>query len=336
VFRWTKATVSGTVPAFRACPFRFVGAALLLLLLAGQTSQGQVSRSEDENGKSHSSSDSVVTISKTVDEVRLNFTVTDKRGRFVKALKAEDFRLLDNAHPPERITHFQANAESPLRVILLFDISSSIKYRFGFEQKAAIYFLRQVLRPGVDQAAIISLGTEVREVQSMTDDVDQLTAAISRLQPGGNTSLYDAVVRASADLRSRLFPNDARKILIIVSDGADTASHFSDKDCLEAAVLSEATILVVDASIPLERNAPGQLFLRKMAENSGGLVLPARLEGELKGAFHAIAAVIRNQYALSYRPALFRRDGSFRTIQLDARKQHLIVHARTGYYAKLD
>ncbi|MFZ0479491.1 MAG: VWA domain-containing protein [Terriglobales bacterium] len=279
-------------------------------------------------------SESVVTISKAVDEVRLNFTVTDKNGKFIKALRAEDFNLLDNLHPPERVNHFQANSESPLRVVMLFDISSSIRYRFDFEQKAANHFLKHVLRPGVDQAAIISFGSEVTEVQSMTGDVNKLTSAISHLQPGGDTALHDAVVRASRDLRSQFSPSDARKIVIILSDGADTTSHAKAKDCNAAAISSEATILVVDASVPSERNSPGQIFLRKIALNSGGFVLPAREDSEIKDAFKKIDGVLRNQYALSYKPADFERDGAFRSVQLSTRKRGLIAHSRNGYYAK--
>ncbi|MGA9528724.1 MAG: VWA domain-containing protein [Terriglobales bacterium] len=278
-------------------------------------------------------SESVATISKAVDEVRLNFTVTDKNGKFIKALRAEDFDLLDNLHPPEHINHFQANTESPLRVVMLFDISSSIRYRFDFEQKAANHFLKHVLRPGVDQASIISFGSEVTEVQSMTGDINKLTFAVSHLQPGGDTALHDAVIRASRDLHSQFSPYDARKIIIILSDGADTTSHAKAKDCNAAAIASEASILVVDASVPSERNSPGQIFLRKMALNSGGFVLPAREDSELKAAFKTIAGVLRNQYALSYKPSDFQRDGGFRSVKLSTQRG-LVTHSRNGYYAK--
>ena len=147
--------------------------------------------------------------------------------------------------------------------------------------------------------------------------------------------MHDALIRASSDLfKSSSF--DSRKIIIILSDGTDTASHSNAKDCMAAAVSSDATILVVDASVPSERNSPGQVYLRKVAESSGGFVLPAREESEVKGAFRKIDVVLRNQYALTYKPALFARNGAYRTIQLTPRKQGFLVHARKGYYAAPD
>jgi len=290
--------------------------------------------SGDDSAKPAIESAPLFTVAAPVDEVRLNFTVTDKNGKFIKALTTDDFRLLDNVHPPERVLRFQARSDDPLRVVMLFDISSSIRYRFEFEQKAANHFLKHVLRPGVDQAAIISFGSDVQEVQPMTGDIALLTSAVSHLKAGGDTALHDAVIRASRDLA--LQPPDTRKIIIILSDGADTVSHAKGGDCMAASISSEATILVVDASVPSERDSPGQRFLRKVVESSGGFILPARLDSELKSAFQTINSVLRNQYSLSYKPAEFERNGSFRAIQLIAHKKGIVVHSRIGYYAKPD
>ena len=114
----------------------------------------------------YSTPDSLVTFSKRVDEVHLLFTVTDPHGRFVNVLKQEDFHLLDNGLPPERVYRFQAGTDLPLQIVLLVDISSSIRSRFPFEQKAASVLLKRVLRPGVDQSSVIAFGTDVKEVQS--------------------------------------------------------------------------------------------------------------------------------------------------------------------------
>ena len=307
-------------------------ASLLFLFLSSV--HAQIALAKDDAAKPASESVSLFTMSAPVDEVRLNFTVTDKGGKFIKALTADDFRLFDNVSPPERVLRFQAHVDSPMSVVMLFDISSSIRYRFEFEQKAANHFLKHVLRPGVDRAAIISFGSTVHEVQSMTGNINLLTSAVSHLKPGGDTALHDAVIRASHVLASQ--PPDNRKIIIILSDGADTISHAGSKDCMVAAISSDATIIVVDASVPSERNSPGQRFLRKVAEDSGGFVLPAREDSELKSAFNTINTVLRNQYSLTYKPSLFQRDGNFRAVELTTRRNGMIVHSRTGYYAKPD
>jgi VWFA-related protein len=92
-----------------------------------------------------------VTISKTVDEVNLSFTVTDKKGRFVGDLGPNDFRLLDNEQSPERLTFFQQRSDLPLHLAVLIDASASVEYRFKFETDAAAAFLKDVLRPSRDR-----------------------------------------------------------------------------------------------------------------------------------------------------------------------------------------
>jgi Ca-activated chloride channel family protein len=307
-----------------------VGVAFLLALCASQFSWGQLTRLERHDEVPDS--ELLPTISKFVDEVPLNFIVTDAHGKFVRSLGEHDFNLLDTGRPPERISHFRARTDSPLRVTLLFDLSSSIRDRLDFEKKAAKHFVKDILRPQVDQADVISFANEVREIQSMTGDVDKLVSAVSHLKAEGDTALYDAIVHASEDLRATR-SDEARNVIIIVSDGADTASHSSEKQCEKAVIASEATILVVDASVPSERNSPGQQFLYALVEHSGGLVLPAREDWELKSAFRMIEGALRSQYVLSYKPAALERNGAYRFIELNARKRGLKVHCRKGYYA---
>ena len=80
-------------------------------------------------------------------EVNLVFTVTDTKGRFITNLQQQNFGLLDDQRPPERVVHFRQETNLPLRVGLMLDTSNSIRSRFEFEQQAAIDFLLQILRP---------------------------------------------------------------------------------------------------------------------------------------------------------------------------------------------
>jgi hypothetical protein len=92
-------------------------------------------------------------------EVNLIFTVTDKRGRFIKDLKQNNFKLLDDKKPPEAIRDFRSETDLPLRVGLIIDCSESIRDRFKFEQESAIEFLNQVIRHKTDQAFVLGLMT---------------------------------------------------------------------------------------------------------------------------------------------------------------------------------
>ena len=96
-----------------------------------------------------------ITLAKRVDEVNLSFTVTDKKGHFIRDLSEDDFQVFDNQLAPEGLRFFQQQTDLPLRVVLLIDASDSIKDRFHFEQNAAlVFFLKKILRPGLDEALV--------------------------------------------------------------------------------------------------------------------------------------------------------------------------------------
>lgn len=277
-------------------------------------------------------SDPVLTIKTQVDEVRLFFTVTDSRGRFVKASQ-QDLHLLDNGLPPERLYHFEGRTALPLHIIMLVDISSSVRYRFPFEQKAAAMLLRNIVRPGMDRASVIAFGSNVNQVQALTGEVPRLEKAIRGLRPGGDTSLFDALLFASRELDSAAL-DGTRKVIVLLTDGADTASHGTDAESIEALVHSEATVLIIDSTVPSENGTKGQAFLDRLTTYSGGIILPARQTEELKNAFRAVEKVLRNQYALSYKPAELQPNGGYRAIQLTPMKRGWRVRCRSGYYAK--
>lgn len=278
-------------------------------------------------------SDSLLTIKKQVDEVRLFFTVTDSRGRFVTALSQHDFTLLDNGSPPERFYQFEGRTALPLQIIMLVDVSSSVRYRFPFEQKAAVMLLRNTLRPGIDRASVIAFGSNVHKVQALTTEIHSVEKAIHDLRPGGDTSLFDALLLASHELDSSAL-DGTRKVILLLTDGADTASRGTESESIDALVHSDATVLVVDSTVPSDSGTHGQAFLDRLTTHSGGVILPARQAGDLKNAFRAVERVLRNQYALSYKPAGFEANGGYRTIQLNAMKRGWRVRCRSGYYAK--
>ncbi len=130
-----------------------------------------------------------------VDLVDLIFTATDKHGHFIKDLKKDDIRLLDEGKPPVRIEAFESETGLPLRVGLLIDASNSIRDRFRFEQDAAVEFLHQVVRPKSDQAFVIGFDSLSDLTQDYTDNTDALARGVRVLRPGGGTALHDAVYR---------------------------------------------------------------------------------------------------------------------------------------------
>jgi Ca-activated chloride channel family protein len=278
--------------------------------------------------------DSVFTISKQVDEVNLILSVTDARGRFVDNLTADDLKLLDNHKSPEKWNYFQARTNLPLSVILAVDISSSVRDRLQFEQKAASTFLKHILRKETDEAGIVAFGSTVQEkTTGMSSDVNALDATIRSLQAGGETAMYDAVVLASHRLRAAKKRAAIRTVIILITDGVDTASKGTLKAAEEAAIRSEAAIFALDANSIYETDPKGRLILEKLTRETGGLVLSARENSDLKDSFSKIEKILRCQYALGYPPPKLEANGSFRSIEVISNKPGLHVHARNGYYA---
>ena len=274
------------------------------------------------------------TISKQVHEVNLFLSVTDEKGRFVSDLAADELKVLDNHKSPERLTYFQARTNLPLRVILAIDVSTSIRERLHFEQEAASAFLKHIMRTEMDEAAIVAFASTVQEkTQGMTNDVNALDATIRTLQAYGETAMYDAIVLSCRKLHGARRTGVVRPIIILITDGVDTASKETLQAAEESATRVEAAIFALDASSIYETDQKGRLVLEKLTHETGGIVLPARETGDLKGAFKTIEKILRNQYALGYPPPGLEADGSFRPIEVASSRRGLRVHARHGYYA---
>jgi Ca-activated chloride channel homolog len=156
-----------------------------------------------------------------VDLVDLIFTATDKHGHFIKDLRKDDVRLLDEGKPPQRVEAFESETGLPLRVGLLIDSSNSIRDRFRFEQDAAVEFLHQVVRPKSDQAFVVGFDSLSDLTQDYTDNTDALARGVRVLRPGGGTALHDAVLQASEKLASATIRGPARRAIILLSDGDD-------------------------------------------------------------------------------------------------------------------
>ncbi len=274
-----------------------------------------------------------LTITKRVDVVNLVFTVTDRKGHFVNNLPQSSFQLFDNHQVPQTIEYFQQQTNLPLHVALLIDLSDSIRGRFKFEQDAASAFLKKVLRPGKDEAFVIGFDQHVHVIQDTTGDVHKLSGSIHHMNPGGNTALYDAVIRASNKLRSS-GGGVTRKAIILISDGADTASKAALNDAIEAAEKAEAIVYVLSTNDLREAQHPqGDKIMDLIARPTGGHILPAREKGDLQYGFAEIEKALRSQYAVGYHPADFKSDGGFRAIEIIPDQPTFKVQCRRGYFA---
>ncbi len=270
------------------------------------------------------------------DEVNVIFTVTDKHNKFIKDLKKDQFKILDNNRPPKQILDFAAETDLPLRVGLLIDASNSIRDRFLFEQDAAIAFLHQIIRPNSDKAFVLAFDEVWDLTQDFTNDLDKLTKGIKVIRPGGGTALWDAVFYACRDKLMKEKENGpVRRAIILVSDGDDNQSRVLRQEAIEMA--QRAGVIVYTISTNLS-NTPdeGDRSLRMLAEATGGQAFfPFKLQ-DVANAFHDINEELRSQYSVFYKPENFEANGQFRPIQIIAENKKYRVRAKKGYYVPRD
>jgi Ca-activated chloride channel homolog len=325
----TPATNSQTAPASQAAP---------AAQPTGSTTQAPPPKTESgsEGTKADSNSDdsSVATYKVGVNEVNLIFTVTDKRGKFIKDLKKDDLKILDDNKPPKAIRGFVSQTDLPLRVGLLVDASNSIRDRFKFEQEAAIEFLNQIVRPKSDQAFVIGFDSTAEVTQDFTDSTEKLSKGVRVLRPGGGTALFDAIYFACRDkLMNASASGPTRRAIILLSDGDDNQSRVTREEAIDMAQRAEVIIYAISTNITGVKQR-GDKVLERFAETTGGQVFfPFKIQ-DVSDAFNDIQNELRSQYALAYSPADFVADGHYRPIQIEpATKKNLKIRARKGYYA---
>jgi VWFA-related protein len=294
------------------------------------TAQATTQKSDQQGGDSAD----IPRIRVGINEVNVVFTVTDKHGKRVTDLKQGDFQFVDDNKPAVEIRSFHAEANLPLQVGLLIDASNSVRDRFKFEQESAIEFLNQTVRRGYDQAMVIGFDATPEVTQDFTDDTEKLGHGVRELRPGGGTALYDALYYACRDkLLKQGMGGPSRRAIILLSDGEDNLSHVTREEAIEMAQRAEAIVYTISTNVSGTKG-PGDKVLERIADATGGRAFFPFQIRDVANAFAEIQDELRSQYAVSYKPADFKPDGHFRTIEIVASdRKNFRVRARRGYYA---
>jgi Ca-activated chloride channel family protein len=265
--------------------------------------------------------------------VSIPAVVTESTGRPVPDLRLEDFELRVDGQP--RPIGELNRADAPVVLAVLFDNSSSLSKAREFEKQAATRFFRRIVRP-IDKAAIYSISTVPVLARPLTNNVGVLVRSIESFPaPEGATALFDTISEAA----NYLSPFEARKVLVLVTDGNDTISDKSFDQALQRALKSDCQIYVVGTGDLENPNFNDTIALRRLqvfAAQTGGAVYVPRAVEDLDAAFEQIFKDISQQYVLSYYPTEDPADGRFRTIDLRVKtRPTLRVRAREGYYANV-
>jgi VWFA-related protein len=291
---------------------------------------------QEKIGQGSSGSDDVTTtITKTVNEVNVVFTVTDRHGRYVKNLGRGDFSVLDDSKPAGQIRSFHSETDLPLQVGLMVDASNSVRDRFKFEQESAIEFLNQTVRPRYDKAFVVGFDVTPEVTQDFTDNTEALSRGVRALRPGGGTAMYDALYFACRDkLLKEPRNGPVRRAIILLSDGDDNMSHVTREEAIEMALRAEVIVYSISTNITGGARHSGDKVLERIADATGGRAFFPFQLNDVADAFVEIQDELRSQYALSYNPSDLRTDGRYHTIEILAQNHKgLRVRSRRGYYA---
>ncbi len=276
-----------------------------------------------------------------VDLVNLYAVVRDRRGRYVEGLTVDDFRLLEDGR--EQVIKVFTAEPKPLAIAIVLDVSDSMKRSKKLEsaQDSANSFLRAI--EPQDRALVVGFNDRVQVLQELTDDREALRASIDAAEARGGTALYDAIWKGSEMLRAQ----DARRVMILLSDGRDEASNGLEpgslhtmQEALDHALRCEVMVFAIGfgrASDLAQRDFYERYtqadILTRFGQATGGSVLFPSRSGELRKAFEEVARDLRNQYAVAYSSDNEARDGLWREIRLIPERGDLEVVTRSGYYA---
>ena len=279
-------------------------------------------------------------------EVRLPITVMDKKERPVTGLSARDFVIFEDKQPQQIESFTDERAGTPIYVAVLMDISSSAAAKLRFEKEAAKDFLYTVVRVRKDRAAFATFDEEINLLQDFTDKLDRLDTAVDSVKkPGTNTALYDAIYRMCDE---KMRGVTGRRVLVVITDGEDTASRAKLEEAIEMAQRTETIIFAISTKAGFSSVVPGveagtvkdsdDKKLDRLADQTGGKAFFIGDPLELERSFTKVANELRGQYIVTYRPTNKNYDGTYRRIEvkLAAERDGLKVRTRRGYTAQAD
>ena len=263
--------------------------------------------------------------------VNVFVNVTDQNGAIVGGLTREDFAISEDGKP-QQIAVFERQSELPLNLTLAIDTSGSVRKDMTAEADAARRFAHALLRPQ-DQMSLLQFATDVRELTPFTNKLSQIDRGLGQLRGDWATALYDAILLGS----QRLGGNPGRKVLVVISDGDDTAKSATYAQALEAALRNEVMIYTI-IDVPIEasagRDLGGEHALITLAEQTGGKSF-YESDGGLDKAFARVSDDLRTQYLLGYYPKKQEPGRAFHRIQVTiprAATDAFNIRHKTGYF----
>lgn len=276
------------------------------------------------------------------DLVSLTATVVDSRGRNVANLRQNDFAIYEDGVKQE-LAYFSTGDRVPVSLGILFDTSGSMIDKIEGVSDAVEHFVKSVA-PG-DEIFLIRFSDQAELVQDFTDDRGRILRSVKDLEAQGRTALYDAILLG---LQRVAQGKHRKRALLLVTDGNDTTSSVSFNDALALARRSEVIVYAMGighsekGSFGHDSQTKDEVDMRVLnafADATGGrgfFLENAHSGGRdlIDDAAAEVAAELKQQYTLGYRPTNRKRDGTFREIKVELPDKSLRVRTKRGYYTQ--
>jgi Ca-activated chloride channel family protein len=258
-------------------------------------------------------------------------TVLNRRGAIVNGLGKEAFSVTEDG-VRQQIRSF-SESDEPVSMGIVLDLSASMESVLD-TAKESLRALLDDTNPG-DEMFLNTVSTRPRLSSGFTRDLGGILQRVALETARGDTALIDTVYASLNQLRTG---GHARKALLIVSDGMDNHSRYSQQELLERALETDAqiySIIVDNSSLPakpmaLMEEKRGVLLLDELAGRTGGLGYKVRSRADIASAAASIGRALRNQYTIGYAPAVKSRSGKWRRIRVKVEDPDLRAYARTG------
>jgi Ca-activated chloride channel homolog len=269
-----------------------------------------------------------------VNLVVLHTTVMDDRGKFADGLKQENFRVFEDK-VEQRLSVFKRE-DIPVSMGLVIDNSGSMRDKRPRVNAAALTLV-EASNPQ-DEAFVVNFNDDfyLDLDKDFTSSIPELKEALERIDARGSTALYDAIIGSLDHVKKG---SKDKKILLVVTDGEDNTSHNSLEKTIREIQKTDTVVYTIGLlSEESKRSAKrAKRALEDIAKASGGMSYFPENVSDVRNICEQVAHDIRNQYTLAYYPTNSKRDGTFRSVQVEVipprGRGKLVARTRNGYYA---
>jgi Ca-activated chloride channel family protein len=269
-----------------------------------------------------------------VNIVLVNLTVTDPYNRLVTGLEKDNFRVFEDSAEQE-VAYFSSE-DVPTSIGVVFDMSGSMSDKASKAREAAVEFFKTA-NPQ-DEFSLITFNDRAELTSRFTSSVEDLQSRMMFTAAHGRTALLDAIYLGLSQMKSA---HNAKRALLIISDGGDNHSRYSETDVRKFVQEADVQIYAIGlfepdgGPTPEERNGPSLLY--DLTEMTGGRAFTVNNLNELPDIATKISMELRNQYIIGYHPTDGAHDGKWRKIKVKLRPPKglppLTIEAKNGYYA---